>query len=107
MKMYGISETSNEQNIRKISSLLDRCSLDDLLPCTDCVNEKENLGREGDEGEIVLGEGELCGDEGERVLEEDRARLSISRQIMLDISKSSTVMSTVYSKRRGRIQGYT
>lgn len=85
MESYGISEISNECNIRKISSLLDGRSLNDVLSCK---KEKENLGGEGKEAEREW-DGELC-EEDERmgVAEDDRAWLSIARQIMLDISES-------------------
>lgn len=89
MKKYGISEISNECNIRKISSLLEKCSLNDVLSSTDCKKEKENLGREGKEAEIEW-DGKLCKEEEEEmvVAEEDRTWLSTARQIMLDISES-------------------
>lgn len=88
MESYGISEISNECNIRKISSLLDRRSLDDVLSCTDCKEEKENLGGEGKEAEREW-DGKLCQKDKEMVVaEEDREWLSTARQIMLDISES-------------------
>ena len=61
LKMYGITETSNQENMQIINSLLDRRTPDDIVTANEGVIEKKIL--EG-EGGVEGGKGDGC--EGER-----------------------------------------
>ena len=130
LEKYGLSDSSREQNIRRISLLLDTRSAAEVCVGRQCVGGEgkmkncavvdEKAGRmscnkveeeEGERGGISdrREENSTMGNDGEKgrvvVEEEDRELLFVSRQIMLDISELifvCVVSQLVCEPREGR-----